>query len=176
MEDNIIIACICEGGAEHAIMDILLDNHALIFAKRQLLDDRILRVRSASNFEQNHLRKNFDKKIKVYRILDSRRENFKLSKLYNSKVEVINVITAPEIEMLIIHGEDKYEEFKKSKKKPSDYCKQDLNLKSVKTYPFVKSYFSEIEKLFFVIKLYNKKAKIRIGEVTLFSLLRKEHQ
>ena len=37
----------------------------------------------------------------MIRILDSRRENFKISKAYQFMVDVINVITAPEIEMLI---------------------------------------------------------------------------
>ena len=36
-----------------------------------------------------------------------------LSKAYENKVDVINVITALEIEMLIILNEDKYNEFKK---------------------------------------------------------------
>lgn len=45
-----------------------------------------------------------------FRALDSRRENFKLSKAYAGKVDVINVITAPEIEMLIIFNEDKHKE------------------------------------------------------------------
>lgn len=35
-----LIACICEGGAEHAIMDILLDNSAIIFSKSDLLDEK----------------------------------------------------------------------------------------------------------------------------------------
>ncbi len=30
-----LIACICEGGAETAIMDILLDNDLLIFKREQ---------------------------------------------------------------------------------------------------------------------------------------------
>jgi hypothetical protein len=81
MDDN-IIACICEGGAEQAIMDTLLDNNAIIFVKGQLLDEKIIRTRSAQKFEQDYLRKNFNRKITVYRILDSRREKFKLSKLY----------------------------------------------------------------------------------------------
>lgn len=37
------------------------------------------------------------------------------------KACVINVITAPEIEMLIIFNEDRYKEFKKSGKKPSSF-------------------------------------------------------
>lgn len=39
------------------------------------------------------------------------------------KVDVINVITAPEIEMLIILNEGLYSEFKKSGIKPSEFCK-----------------------------------------------------
>lgn len=170
MGDN-IIACICEGGAEHAIMDILLDNRSLIFEKHQLLDEKILSVRSASKFEQQYLRKDFHKKITIYRILDSRRENFKLSKLYKNKVEVINVITAPEIEMLIIHNEGKYDDYKRTKKKPSDYCKQNLKLSDVKTYQFVKAYFSNLDTLVSAIKIYHQKANIQNKEVTLFDLL-----
>ena len=44
------------------------------------------------------MRKEFEGKITVYRILDSRREKFNLSKAYEDKVDVKNVITAPEIE------------------------------------------------------------------------------
>ena len=59
-------------------------------------------------------------------ILESRREEVRLSKAYEKKVDVINVITAPEIEMLIIHSEGAYERFKRSGKKPSEFCKSDL--------------------------------------------------
>ncbi len=51
------------------------------------------------------MRKGFGNQISIIRILDSRRENFKLSKAYEHKVDVINVITAPKIEMLIILNE-----------------------------------------------------------------------
>ena len=71
------------------------------------------------NFEASYLRKNFKDKILIIRILDSRNENFKISKAYKHKINVINIITAPEIEMLIILNEGKYSEFKKSNKKPS---------------------------------------------------------
>lgn len=37
-----LIACICEGGAETAIMDILLDNDLLIFKREQLLEESVL--------------------------------------------------------------------------------------------------------------------------------------
>ena len=86
------IACICEGSAEEAIMDILLDNELLIFTREEMLEEEILRCRDGKRFETKYLRKGFTDKISVIRILDSRRENLKLSKAYESKVDVINVI------------------------------------------------------------------------------------
>lgn len=171
MNEQNIIACICEGSAEQAIIELLLENHKLYFEKQQLLDEKIIRVRSADRFEELYLRKHFNKKITVLRILDSRRENFKLSKLYKDKIEVINIITAPEIEMLIIHNENKYEEYERSKKKPSDYCKQNLKYPDVKSYAFVKDYFSDIANLINAIKQYHKKSNIPKQEKSLFDLL-----
>ncbi|MCI6165881.1 MAG: hypothetical protein MR675_11955 [Lachnospira sp.] len=100
-------ACICEGSAETAIIDILLDNNMLIFKRNEILDEKVIRCRSARRFEERYLRKYFDDKITVFRILDSRNENFKLSKAYEHKINIVNVITAPEIEILIILSESK---------------------------------------------------------------------
>ena len=140
-------ACICEGSAENAIMDILLDNKLLIFSREEMLEEEIIRCRDAKKFEEKYLRKGFENKISVIRILDSRKENFKLSKAYEHKVDVINVITAPEIEMLIIFNENKYKELKKSRKKPSNFCKEELKMTNVKNYSFVKDYFSNSDLL-----------------------------
>ena len=106
-------ACICEGSAESAIIDILIDNDLLIFSREELLEESVIRCRNAKRFEERYLRKGFNDKISVIRILDSRREVFRLSKAYEHKVDVINVITAPEIEMLIIHSECAYDKFKR---------------------------------------------------------------
>ena len=40
-------ACICEGSAEKAIMNILLDNDLLIFKREELLEEEVLSCRSA---------------------------------------------------------------------------------------------------------------------------------
>lgn len=166
-------ACICEGSAENAIMDILLDNDLLIFTREEMLEEEVLRCRDGKCFEEKYLRKGFMDKISVIRILDSRREKFKLSKAYEHKVDVINVITAPEIEMLIIFNEDKYKEFKKSGKKPSDFCKEDLKMTGVKKYSFVKEYFSDPVVLLAAIKKYHEMSKIRKCEYTLLDLLKR---
>ena len=111
-------------------------------------------------------------KISVIRILNSRRENFKISKAYEYMVDVINVITAPEIEMLIIFNEQKYREFKKFGKKPSEFCSEKLRMTGVKSYEFVKSYFENPAVLVAAIKKYHEMSKIRKGEYTLLDLLK----
>ncbi len=73
-------ACICEGAAEEAIIDILIENHLLIFEREEMLEEKVIRCREGKKFEDKYLRKGFADKISVIRILDSRRENFKLSK------------------------------------------------------------------------------------------------
>ena len=45
--------------------------------------------------------------------------------------------------MLIILSECAYERFKRSGKKLSDFCKIDLKMHDVKSYDFVKAYFSD---------------------------------
>lgn len=165
-------ACICEGSAENAIIDILLDHDLLIFSREEMLEEEVIRCRDGKRFEEKYLRKGFTDKISVIRILDSRHENFKLSKAYAHKVDVINVITAPEIEMLIIFNEDKYREFKKSGKKPSIFCKEDLKMADVKAYDFVKKYFGNPSVLVAAIKKYHEMSKIQKGEYTLLDLLK----
>ena len=115
-------ACICEGSAENAIMDILLDYNLLIFNREEMIEEEVIRCREAKKFEEKYLRKGFKDKISVIRILDSRGENFKLSKAYAGKVDVINVVTAPEIEMLIIHNENRVCDIVKIVKQETTYC------------------------------------------------------
>ena len=40
------------------------------------------------------------------------------------KIDEVNVITAPEIEMLIIHAEGAYDQFKRSGKNQANFVKQ----------------------------------------------------
>ena len=150
-------------------MEILLDADKLIFKRDDLLEGELLRCRSGKNFEEQHLRKGFTEKITVLRILDSRREQFRLSKAYEHKIEVINV---PEIEMLVIFNEDKYEEYKKSGKKPSDFCKTDLKYLNVKSTDFVKRYFADITSLIASIVEYLRVSNVPSGEYTLSDLLK----
>ena len=80
MEFSKYIACICEGGAESAIVNLLLDNDKLKFTRDDMLEGEVLRTRGAKQFEEQYLRRGFTEQITVLRLLDSRRENFTLSK------------------------------------------------------------------------------------------------
>ena len=137
-----------------------------------MLEEGVIRGLDGKRVEEKYWSKGFLEKISAIRILDSRRENVKLSKAYEQKVDEVNVITAPELKMLIIFNEDKYKEFKKSGKKPSDFCKEDLKMTSVKSYRFVKDYFSDPDILLTSLKKYHEISKIRKGEYTLLDLLK----
>ena len=63
-------ACICEGAAESAIMDILLDYGLLIFSKEEMLEEEVIRCREGKKFEEKYLRKGFKDKISVIIFLD----------------------------------------------------------------------------------------------------------
>lgn len=170
MSSNYLIACLCEGAFEHAIMEILLDHQCLIFSREDLLEEEILRCRSAKNFQRDYLNKMTNEKIRVYRILDSEKEQFKLTGPYQKRVDVINIITAPEIEMLIIHAENKYEDYKKKRLKPSQYVKQYLRISDVKSYEYVKRYFADVNKLKQAIQMYHQKSPNKTN--TLLDLLK----
>ncbi len=175
MELSKYVACICEGGAEKAIIELLLDANRLIFTYDDLLDGEVLGCRSADSFEKQHLRKGFTEGITVLRILDSRRENFNLSKAYAHKIKkVINVITAPEIEILVIVSENMYGDYSKfkSEKKPSIYCKENLGFHNVKSKDFMKDYFRNIDVLVAAIIEYKRVTRVQRNEITLADLLK----
>lgn len=121
-----------------------------------MLDESVIRSREAKQFEEHYLRKGVDNQLSVIRIPDSRREEFHLSKAYANKIDVINVVTAPEIEMLIIHNEGAYERFKHSGKKPREY-------------------FADPATLVRAIKEYRRVANISNGEYTLMDLLKESN-
>ena len=168
-------AILCEGSAEQAIIQRLLEYSRLKIKQEDILDNAPIRIRSANKFCEKYLRRNFDGKVTVYRVLDSRNENFRLTgqnkKSFEDKLDVINIITAPEIEILYILAEDKYQKYQKSKKKASEFCKQDLKCREVKSYDFIYSYFADIDKLLTVLKEYDRIHKKQSDEFSLYDLL-----
>lgn len=134
----------------------------------------MLKCRSPKQFEERYLGKSFKSKISIYRILDSRSEEFKLRKIYANKVDVVNVVTAPEIEILVIIKENKHSDFLKYKNrlKPSEYCSQMLKMSDVKSQTFLEEYFSDVDELVRVIKKYRSLHKVLKNEKCLADILK----
>lgn len=99
---NQFIACICEGNAEEAILKILLEGNKLIFSEKEIINLNDLQLRNAKKFAERYLSRRFPEPVHIYRILDSHNEKFALPKLYAKKAIIENVVTAPEIEILVI--------------------------------------------------------------------------
>lgn len=74
--------------------------------------------------------------------------------------------------MLVIFNEGKYSEYKKSGKKPSDFCKTNLKLSNVKNYDFVKQYFANADTLIAAIREYRRVSNIPKSEYTLCDILK----
>ena len=60
----------------------------------------------------------------------------------------------------------------KNSKKPSSFCKEDLKMAEVKSYDFVKGYFSDPTFLVAAIKKYHEMSKVQKGEYTLLDLFK----
>ncbi|MBQ8708791.1 MAG: hypothetical protein IJ523_11945 [Succinivibrionaceae bacterium] len=117
----------------------------------------------------------YDDKISVIRVLDRANENFEIrNAAYRDKIDVVNIVTSPEIEMLIICSENKYDEYcnVKSKTTPSVFCKHYLpELKYNKKAQDIHNYFDTPEKLMRAIRLYHQKHQSK-GQYTLLDLLK----
>lgn len=130
------------------------------------------------------MRVDLNEKVTIYRILDSKNENFKIKnkikKDFQGKYEVVDIVTSPEIEMLVIISEGRFTDYLKvkSKIKPSEYCKQSLNLRRVKEYHFIREYFSDVNHLISVIAEYHSLMKVNKDKfpLTLYDLLESQYK
>lgn len=130
------------------------------------------------------MRVDLNEKVTIYRILDSKNENFKIKnkikKDFKGKYEVVDIVTSPEIEMLVIISEGRFTDYLKvkSKIKPSEYCKQSLNLRRVKEYHFIREYFSDVNHLISVIAEYHSLMKVNKDKfpLTLYDLLESQYK
>ncbi|WDF82344.1 hypothetical protein PQ472_10695 [Lacticaseibacillus pabuli] len=171
-----LIALICEGGAEKAILTLLLDNDKLKYTWNDLLKSQLFDERSASKFADKHLGMDMSKKVHIIRVLDSRKEKFKLARQYQQKVSRIdNLYTRPEIEVLYLINEDKYDDFERQKnieKKPSLYISKTLHIRDAKKPYIVTAYWSDrVDELVAAIKEYATRSSDDIDQ-TLAALLK----
>ena len=145
-----IVACIWEGNSEKYIITLLLEQEALIFTKEQLLDDKFLqgKYRNPENFSNQYLTMDYEGSQIVVLSIQDNKKTYSLKNPYSNKVkEVYLVVTAPEIEMLMIHSLNCYSEYQKVKtnKKPSIFLAERLKEKAskIKSQTFINHFYAE---------------------------------
>lgn len=72
-----IIACIYEGTAEKVIIEILLEANKLILKKEDLLNEELIKRIKPKQFQPKYLNQDYEKKIKIIRIIDKKMKNLK---------------------------------------------------------------------------------------------------
>lgn len=174
------IFCIPEGSAEEVIIKKLFESNRLLFKngdfhKEDKLIRKFSRTRKGKKFAKENLEMDYgERHINILRILDSKRENFSLGKVYEERIlareiRVFDIVTRPEIEMLIIINEGYYSKFtnRKGDISANAFCKKELNMRNVKSEKFVSNYFNDINILINSIKKYKNLHPTK-GEFCLF--------
>ena len=151
------------------VVDILLEADALVFSEADVVD--VTRLRKASDIQDNYLNLDYDWPVCIVRVLDSRKERFKLGNLYAGRFPVVSYMTHPEIEVLAIIREGSWRRWHCGRMKPSDFCKQELAMHEVKREGFLESYW-DADSLTAAAREYKRLSKIPKGELCLADLIR----
>lgn len=180
IEDGDYVACLCEGHCEAAVMDLLLDDDLLSFDRGQLLEEAVLPTkffRDPKLFCDRYLTMDYEGgKVVTLLVQDRKNAKYKIRQPYDEKVrETFYAITAPEIEMLMIHSLGLYDSYKKhsSKMKPSRFLSEELRKKTseIKSTAFVRSFYAKHD-LPSALKEHRRKSqKLGRGELFLADLL-----
>lgn len=162
---------VCEGVCERYIVEKLLEDGLLVFPPEQVR--AVTNIRGAKRIQSEFLDFDYEWPVSIIRLLDSKRENFKLGRLYKDRFEVCNVYTRPEVEMLNIIDKGQFAQYTnkfRSSMKPSMYCRDILGLGNVKDEGFPESYWST-ESLVAAIMGYKRLMRLDKGELCLADLL-----
>lgn len=142
-----VLFCV-EGGAEHFILDTLIDRDELIVPKDHIVRNRtdggwsIGRSRSTVN---TYLDADYgNQPLLIVRMVDSAKDEYRIPTGYEGRAEVEYLRTQPEIEILVIIAEGKYNNYTNNsrKLKPSDYCKIILKKPKVKKREWLEQYWA----------------------------------
>lgn len=152
---NARVLFVCEGSCERVIIETLLAADKLIIDESAAIRDTITdrpttNCRTAKTIQNVFLGLDYEQPVAIVRILDSRKERFRLSYPYSESVPVFSCYTTPEIEMLAIIKEgqlDRYGKHAKNTVKPSDFCKKELGLSRIKNEAFLQRYWADADEL-----------------------------
>lgn len=172
-----------EGGAEKAIIELLMESKLLIFSIDEMIDMRPHLNRQIENSMLHILIRQLpsDEKVQIIRIGDKMSDKLEIPKDITHKILPIKkCCIKPEFEMLIIINEGLYDDFQKYKsyQKPSEYAKTRIrhnNISYNKSQNWVKAYFKENDLISALIK-YKQKSSHKRGEGHLLDLIKKSRK
>lgn len=175
------ILLMCEGSNEEKILEMLLDNNCLKIKRDDLIGRKPYNVRTLKNpFIKSEL-KRYNKETLIYRIGDKQTDKLEIPlelKHIVFKENIYKYCTKPELEILLIINENKINEFKKSKKSPKVFAKENICYNK-KYYDnstlFYENYYANkrIKMLVSNIKEYKRMKKHTKDELFLADLLKK---
>ena len=115
----------CEGKCEMYLIDRLIDSGQFFLKRDELLDNRIFHIRQLKSIKSIINSLPIEEEIDVYRIGDTQNDEYDLSpfKLRQHHIHIFRICTKPEIEILIIIGEGKINDYWKSGLSPKAYVK-----------------------------------------------------
>ena len=156
------IVCSCEGHAEQAVVDLLLDSRRLCFRREDLIGGECTQIRKGAHLAREFLNMETEKDIAIVRVLDRPKEKLVLPKIYEMRgdIQTFNIVTQPEIEILHIIDEGLFEKFRHQRdlKKPSAYCKRHIaqtKQKQIKSREFIcRRYEGNLDRLAAAIRRY----------------------
>lgn len=157
-----IVACICEGPTEKNIISLLLDNNNLIFTRDQLLENDCLlgKYKKSTVFCSQYLTMDYEERKLVILVIQDHKNKYVIKPPYSEKIAGNHlIVTAPEIEMLMIHSSGLYDKFQKSKKKPSVFLAEEWKIRTskIKHTSFIKDFYNK-NSLVEAIKMHSQKA------------------
>lgn len=174
------IACICEGHSEMVIMDLLLDGGLLEFGRDRLLDKKALSDKFFRNPRllcDRYIAMDFGRDgLDLLLVQDRKNARYKVKGPFLDKIASMTyAVTAPEIEMLMIHSLELYGEYKKrsSKMKPSDFLAESLKTKKsvIKSRDFIEKFYSRHDLTAAIREHKRKSQPLGRGELFLADLL-----
>lgn len=174
----------CEGTCEEVVLKRLLEADRLVVSMDDVVWDSergtpYTRLRTARDIEQSFLGVEYPGgPLLVARIVDVNPGAFSVSGPRKNDVLLRDFVTRPEIEVLALAREGKYDAWRNYRKKgrqlkPSEYCSGVLGMKHVKQRTFLLDYWDDADKVVdAIVKYRGKLGKGKGDELGLFDLLK----
>ena len=175
-----------EGAAEGVVVQTLYENGRLVVPRDQVVMDNSIvnrpytRMRKASQIADEYFGMSYESEtasgLTVARVVDSRAAKFEFPKRQQNGTKVMSFYTRPEIEMRVIHAEGAFTEWQRASRKqrqlkPCEFCKQALGISRIKETPFLREYWSDVDKLVAAIESHAEHARCDSGEFLLRDLI-----